>query len=157
MDSCLKLAILRQLSVKPLSGYSLMGSIRAQTGWKPSPGSVYPLLNQLLKAHAVTAKDAGRRKIYTLTEKGENELRQAIQENKGRLTRIAGQLKVCGGKDISTILDRLGKGEPPFGWLSGDMLDLRRLALAASDISSEKREPIQKALRQLIATLRRAV
>ncbi len=38
--------------------------------WKPSPGSVYPILNQLLDEGSIELKDKKGKKYYAITEKG---------------------------------------------------------------------------------------
>lgn len=65
-------AILNLLAEQPMHGYQLMQEMSDRSGgaWRPSPGSVYPTLNQLEDEGLVTsAKDGGRR-VFSLTEEG---------------------------------------------------------------------------------------
>ena len=62
----LKLAVLKLLDDQPRSGYDLMKALQEQIGRKPSPGSVYPLLEQLKTQGEITCKKAGRRKFFQL-------------------------------------------------------------------------------------------
>lgn len=71
----LKLLTLKALARKPLSGYALMKYIEERTGSKPSPGSMYPLLEELTKDNLVVCKKDGRKKIYTLTKQGKEHLK----------------------------------------------------------------------------------
>jgi len=71
----LKYYVLRLLKEKPMSGSEIMEEIEKETGgqWKPSPGSVYPLL-AWLQDNGYTKKlpkEEGGIKRYRLTEKGE--------------------------------------------------------------------------------------
>jgi len=53
----LKLIVLKILNEKDFTGYGLIKEIEDQTGfWKPSPGSMYPLMNDLLKKGLVSCK-----------------------------------------------------------------------------------------------------
>ncbi|MEM2214869.1 MAG: PadR family transcriptional regulator [Candidatus Nezhaarchaeales archaeon] len=70
----LRYQVLELLSEKPLSGSEIMREIEKRTNgcWKPSPGSVYPLLAWLQDngyIREVPAEESGVRR-YTLTEEG---------------------------------------------------------------------------------------
>ncbi|MBD3303560.1 hypothetical protein GF343_00280 [Candidatus Woesearchaeota archaeon] len=71
----LKLLVLKALDKKPLSGYALMKFIEEKIGSKPSPGSIYPVLNDLTKKNFVSCKKDGRKKIYSLTKDGKEHLK----------------------------------------------------------------------------------
>ena len=71
----LKLLTLKALAKKPLSGYALMKYIEEKIGTKPSPGSMYPLLEELTKDKFVICKKEGRKKIYSLTKEGKEHLK----------------------------------------------------------------------------------
>ena len=53
-------------------GYELMHRLEEHSGgrWRPSPGSVYPLLQSLEEDGLIRGQDEGGRKVYTLTEDG---------------------------------------------------------------------------------------
>ena len=162
MDGCLKLAVLQQLSRTPLAGYSIMLAIQQETGWKPSPGSIYPLLTVLVKENLATVKASGRRKIYTLTRHGFQALDELRGQDRDIFNRLASQLRVCSpkraDKDTLQFVERLSKGEAPFGWLTGEMAELKRLALLAGmrDPGARNKREIQQSLRTLITALRRS-
>lgn len=72
--------VLELLSEKPMSGSEIINEIERRTGgcWKPSPGSVYPLLAWLQDngyIREVPAKETGV-KCYTLTDKGKQLLEE---------------------------------------------------------------------------------
>jgi DNA-binding PadR family transcriptional regulator len=64
-------AILGLLAEGPSNGYGLIKAIAEKTdgAWKPSPGSVYPTLAQLVD-EGLVAKEDGPRGAYSLTEEG---------------------------------------------------------------------------------------
>ncbi len=69
----LRMAVVSMLSGSPKNGVELMDEIEKMTQgwWRPSPGSIYPLLEQLTKEGMVRKRDDGR---YELTEKAGEEL-----------------------------------------------------------------------------------
>lgn len=56
----------------PAHGYELMRRLEEQAGgrWRPSPGSVYPLLQLLEDEGLIHGSEADGRKVYELTEAG---------------------------------------------------------------------------------------
>ena len=69
----IRAAILALLAEEPMHGYQIIQVISERSGgnWRPSPGSVYPTLQQLEDEGLVEprASESGRR-VYTLTEAG---------------------------------------------------------------------------------------
>ena len=65
-------AILSLLSESPSNGYGLIKAIAEKTGgsWRPSPGSVYPTLQQLVDEELIEAVGEGKRTEFTLTAEG---------------------------------------------------------------------------------------
>lgn len=65
-------ALLVLLGEEPRNGYGLMQEIehRSQGAWRPSPGSVYPALQQLEDEGLVRARESDGRKLFELTETG---------------------------------------------------------------------------------------
>lgn len=65
-------AVLQLLAAEPMHGYQLMQLIaeRSEGAWRPSPGTIYPVLAQLEDEGLVeVTRDQGR-KLATLTEAG---------------------------------------------------------------------------------------
>lgn len=56
----------------PAHGYELMSRLeeRSGGGWRPSPGSVYPMLQQLEDEGLVRGAERDGRKVYELTDEG---------------------------------------------------------------------------------------
>ena len=65
-------AILAVLSETALNGYQIIQEIADRSGgaWKPSPGSIYPTLQQLEDEGLVQADSAEGKRTYTLTDEG---------------------------------------------------------------------------------------
>jgi DNA-binding PadR family transcriptional regulator len=76
-------AMLVLLAEEPRNGYGLMQEIESRSGgvWRPSPGSVYPALQQLEDEGLVRAVDSGGRKQYELTDEG----REYVEANREKL------------------------------------------------------------------------
>jgi len=71
----LRFLVLKLLKEKPMSGAEIVDEIEKETGgrWKPSPGSIYPLLAQLQNKGYTKElpKDEVGMKHYKLTKEGE--------------------------------------------------------------------------------------
>ncbi len=65
-------ALLVLLEEEPRNGYGLMQEIerRSAGAWKPSPGSVYPALQQLEDEGLVSSDDEHGRRLHRLTDAG---------------------------------------------------------------------------------------
>src|SRR4051794_35175259 len=65
-------AMLVLLDDEPRNGYGLMQEIESRSGgvWRPSPGSVYPALQQLEDEGLVRSVESGGRRQYELTDEG---------------------------------------------------------------------------------------
>ena len=65
-------AILLLLDEEPRNGYGVMQEIEERSAgvWRPSPGSVYPVLQQLEDEGLVRADESGERKVIQLTDAG---------------------------------------------------------------------------------------
>jgi DNA-binding PadR family transcriptional regulator len=82
-----RLAILTLLADAPANGYSLIGQIADRTDgrWRPSPGSIYPVLRQLTDDGLIASEDAEAESAgYTITEAG----RAFLAEHQGQATRV---------------------------------------------------------------------
>ncbi|WP_206686105.1 PadR family transcriptional regulator [Kribbella qitaiheensis] len=60
------------LTEEPMHGYQLMQAIADRSGgrWTPSPGAIYPTINQLEDEGLVTVTAEAGRKLVTLTDAG---------------------------------------------------------------------------------------
>ena len=76
-------AILSLLAEAPSNGYGLIKTIAEKTSgaWRPSPGSVYPTLQQLVDEELISPVGEGRRTEFALTDAG----REYVAENSEEL------------------------------------------------------------------------
>ncbi len=72
----LKAMVLKIIGEKPTHGYDIIKEVERRTNgrWAPSPGSVYPALDDLEAKGWITCEEAERRKLYTITPKGKEAL-----------------------------------------------------------------------------------
>jgi DNA-binding PadR family transcriptional regulator len=86
-------ALLSLLAEKPSNGYGLIKAIAERTSgaWRPSPGSVYPTLQQLVDEELIVQTGEGRSTEYDLSDAGRayveehaDELKQAWDATPGR-------------------------------------------------------------------------
>jgi DNA-binding PadR family transcriptional regulator len=77
-----RIYILQLLKEKPMTGGEIIRTAKEQSNgkWIPSPGLVYPLLGRLLSHGMITETTDGK---YTITEKGEHELKNLERVKKG--------------------------------------------------------------------------
>lgn len=75
-------AILSLLSEKSLNGYQIMQELeqRSRGSWRPSPGAVYPALQQLEDEGLVHAESSSGGRIYNLTDSGRTYVREHADE-----------------------------------------------------------------------------
>jgi len=65
-----------------MHGYQIIQEISRRSGgaWKPSPGSVYPTLQQLEDEGLVRAQEQDGRRVYRLTEDGQQNAAERADE-----------------------------------------------------------------------------
>lgn len=74
-------AVLALLTEEPMHGYQIMQELadRSNGAWQPSPGSIYPSLQQLADEGLVSSHDQDGRKIFELTDAGQTSAAEATQ------------------------------------------------------------------------------
>lgn len=133
MRGYLRLIVMKTLANRKLSGYDLTKQIERETGtWKPSFGSIYPLLEKLLKERFVKVEVDGRKKLYFLTNEGKSHF--AII-NKSKDTLIDKLIaawnafgKITDKREMSfmmEVLNSLKKGQLPFKELNPELNEFR--------------------------------
>src|SRR5918993_366796 len=95
-------ALLLLLAEEPRNGYQLMQEIEQRSDglWRPSPGSVYPALQQLEDEGLVTPTEAGR-KAFTLTDAG----RAHVEERRDELGAPWDDVKVDAGEGVGDLME----------------------------------------------------
>ncbi|MGD2101400.1 MAG: PadR family transcriptional regulator [Acidimicrobiia bacterium] len=71
-----RLAVLQLLGEEPMHGYQIMQELTDRSGgvWRPSPGSIYPTLQQLEDEGLIQADRQDGKNVFSLTEPGISEL-----------------------------------------------------------------------------------
>ncbi|WP_224363102.1 PadR family transcriptional regulator [Hyalangium versicolor] len=74
--------ILALLAEQPRNGYQIMQELeqRSQGLWRPSPGSVYPALQQLEDEGLVKVQESGGGRVFMLTDKGQTYVKEHREE-----------------------------------------------------------------------------
>jgi DNA-binding PadR family transcriptional regulator len=129
----LRFIVMHALSSTKMSGYSLMKHIKEHTGcWKPSSGSIYPLLEDMLKNKHVSMEKKGRKKLYTLTKKGKDEFEHMSHKRFEFIDRMLDGIKVYGtfrheddGSYVEDLLERIKKEEAPLSELNPELQEIR--------------------------------
>jgi DNA-binding PadR family transcriptional regulator len=75
-------AILALLVEEPRHGYAIMTELAERSGglWRPSPGSVYPVLQQLQDEGLVSVEEADGRRVFSLTDAGRSYVAEHADE-----------------------------------------------------------------------------
>src|SRR5215218_4563870 len=131
-------ALLVLLAEEPRNGYQLMQEIeqRSDGVWRPSPGSVYPALQQLEDEGLVRVEPGEGGKAYTLTDEG----RAHVEEHADEL-----------GAPWDDVKGDMGEG----AWeLMGAM---RQIGMALFQLTHSCTEAQQEQARAVLADSRRAL
>jgi DNA-binding PadR family transcriptional regulator len=123
-----RLAILSLLADAPSNGYGLITGIAAKSegAWRPSPGSVYPTLQQLVDEDLIVADDSSAKSVYSLTDAG----RAHVAENREAIDAAwAATTDRSEGEDAfqTSLMKLMGVVKP----LMHDATDAQRQAAAA--------------------------
>ena len=74
-----RFAVLSLLAEQPMHGYQMITELAERSGgaWRPSPGSIYPTLQQLEDEGLVTVTEQDGRRTFALTDAGRDEVQRA--------------------------------------------------------------------------------
>ena len=153
-----------KLRNKSMSGYELTKEIYESTSWKPSFGSMYPLLKELLNQKLVSVKTTSRKKTYSLSKSGEKVLDDAILAERNISEVMKKQFEamqaICTAKDknhMKNFIDEFKDGPTMFGNLNKEFDDFHRIMfkLYKNKKINTKEEEIKKILNESIIKLRK--
>ena len=102
-------AILAVLSENAMNGYQIIQQIAERSGgvWKPSPGSIYPTLQQLEDEGLVRAETDGGRRTYTLTDEGRAYVAEHAEEVAAPWAAMSEAAGSTGGEDIRPLIGQI--------------------------------------------------
>jgi DNA-binding PadR family transcriptional regulator len=144
----LRFLVLKMLSEKPMSGIEIAEQIEKQTGglWKPSPGSLYPLLAWMLKKGFTREEPKAEEglKRYSFTEKGSEFLNKQVALGEDFRNKMEFLLPLLvGGLQFGSNKEKLrGTIEPAKKLLSAFMVIRHNL----EDVSEEDLQAMVQAL-----------
>jgi DNA-binding PadR family transcriptional regulator len=133
----LKLIVLKKLEDKSLSGYDLIKEIYNSTGtWKPSFGSMYPLLKELHANKLVTVKISNRKKVYSITPLGRKTLKETLAASQVVIETMAREFKmmenICNThekKNLDVLLRKIHSDKAIFGNVNDEMDRFQRITM----------------------------
>ena len=151
----LDILVMRSVKNSPLSGSEIADSINSNVGWRPSPGSVYPLLKKLEDNGFVMFNKSKKKKLYSLTAKGTDYL-QSLEE-KDFMEHFEKHIIIF--KSLSRSKDdaKLSRELEGFEGLDGMSASLLRFkqALFEKIADKKKRKEIEEVLNKAVAELKR--
>ena len=160
MQGYLKIFVLKELVKEDKTGYELMKSFERFTHKMPSPGTIYPLLNDLLRKRLVTFSAKNNRKIYKISGKGEKILSNLMAERKNALENIISMLgSIYSRKEISRIRLSLNVMSGEKGRFAKDFDVLGEMRASVFDFVmsneySEKRDEFREILKNASKKIR---
>lgn len=79
MKGLLSFQILWLLSKRPMYGNEIAEEIEKRRGEKPKAGTIYPALKELKNNGLINGKKKGKIIVYSLTETGQFDVKEAIE------------------------------------------------------------------------------
>ncbi len=161
----LKSFVLLILKEKASHGYEIMEKINERTGfWKPSPGTIYPLLRSLEKEGLIEEiKSSSNRKIYRLTQGGEAiaaKIEQTEKKIKEDIISLFAQVLNVEKEEIEEIIRKIGENKKQKNKkfvksaLFPVLHDLNRLSMKFSNQAEQKILKASEVLREASEKLR---
>lgn len=101
-------AVLSLLSQGNYNGYGLIGAIASNTdgAWRPSPGSIYPVLSALQAEGLIESVGTGKRTEFELTESGRSFVTEHAQEMAAVWAEVNEEAGT--GRDLRQAMSKLG-------------------------------------------------
>lgn len=99
----IRTAALLLLAEEPRNGYQIMQEVeeRSDGVWRPSPGSVYPALQQLEDEGLIRSTESDGRKVFALTDEGQTHVQERDPDAPAPWEEMSG--------DVSDEAHELGK------------------------------------------------
>ncbi|MGA9141683.1 MAG: PadR family transcriptional regulator [Methanocella sp.] len=96
----LKFIVLKIISQKPTHGYEIIKTIgqRSEGRWTPSAGSIYPILEGLEMNGIIRSEEIERKKVYSITAKGETALKSMTEKKRQLLQEMMQVVEVATGE-----------------------------------------------------------
>ncbi len=160
VTSKLRLLTIKLLRDEPATGYDIAERIEDTTGWKPSYGSIYPLLERLEDEGNIAGKEQGDKTVYRLTEKGKKSL--DIQEQRRQLfEEMEENAKVLGvlmDEDMTPVVEMLRQlqtGDDPLEPVRDEIVEFRNALIELA--LNGNIEPLEDDIKELLEQGKRMV
>lgn len=161
MSGYLRLIVMKTLANRKLSGYDLIKEIERNTGtWKPSFGSIYPLLEKLLRERLVEVEVHGRRKLYYLTSEGKKQLGIIDKSKNFLVDRLITTWKAFGRisdkREVNFMMEvfnSLKKGQLPFREFNPELNEFRATIYEVYS-TGKNRKKVKAVLKETIRKLK---
>src|SRR5271154_1815298 len=90
----IRTAALLLLAEEPRNGYQIMQEVedRSDGAWRPSPGSVYPALQQLEDEGLIRSEEIDGRKLFRLTDAGQDQLKDRGEDTPAPWEQMSGDV-----------------------------------------------------------------
>jgi DNA-binding PadR family transcriptional regulator len=133
----IRTAALLLLAEEPRNGYQIMQEVQERSDgvWRPSPGSVYPALQQLEDEGLIRSEETQGRKLFHLTDEG----RAAVQAREASAPAPWDQMS----SDVGETAHQLGQAVRSVMVAFGQVMrtgDERQMAQARTVLSNARRE-----------------
>ncbi len=146
--------------MSPAHGYDLLQEIAAKTegAWRPGPGSIYPILKELVSEGHIQAKSSGKsgkQRVYHITAKGRSQLEHSSEslfkagQNWSAMRSI--MIELVDPKNIPTMFTHMTVGQ--FAFLRG-ILELKKDKIPRKELQSMLKEYVLNLEKQLEWTRR---
>jgi DNA-binding PadR family transcriptional regulator len=101
----IRTAALLLLAEEPRNGYQIMQEVeeRSDGVWRPSPGSVYPALQQLEDEGLIRSEESDGRKLFALTDAGRELLSQRDEKQPAPWQQMSGDVS-DGVLELRTVI-----------------------------------------------------
>lgn len=162
----LKYLILKLLDEKPDTGYGIISRIEKKTGfWKPSTGSIYPLLENLVDKGLIERCESCGRSVYRLTEKGKKVLEEIYRVKEETLEKIRNThivlAKIFDDPDLFLVAkkidEKIKKGDIPiFALIPRDLIEVLEKLHRSNVDKNDVLAILEDAKRRLEALLKEA-
>lgn len=166
MRGHLKLVILSSLEEKDMSGSEIIEKIHKEFGWKPSCGSVYPVLNFLEEeklAKVTSSGNKSHKKVYSLTLQGKSNLkkkksqRQNLADEILRIHKMVASLYHVDTEKMEEMAKDVAKGKIPFVQVHREVEELKieMFRISSEKLLEKNSEEVRKILRRTITELKK--
>ena len=137
----MEMHILRILQT-PCHGYEIIKHVEQECAcWKPSPGSVYPILRKLMKSGLIAETDSGNRKVYRLTQTGRDRVKKFHSYKKELKEKMIALFRMMGEDGRTTDL---GKGFGLFEKIGKDPIKRRKAAKLREEFHRKMMELVEE-------------